>query len=170
MAWTLPNFIGNENQASIDSLLTVNEKNSEEFILVPCINCVYEKTCSIESQDGNPHNCELILDWVSGKNTTKENEKTDNDDYFDIISAVEYFFGKSARFNFTGILEKNKNLNSPNKFVIRDKESKTIPVVFEYYDQMNMEIDKKIKLKNVRLSGSGSTLRLFANRNSIISN
>ena len=160
MAWTLYDYdvkkINNKKPVKFDSISNA-----------PCISCIYEKNCSVDNENriANPNYCELISDWVDGKAKNRQKRiKNVKEETFENIAVAFYWFRKSKKFDFIGTLEKNKIRNSPNKFSIVDNTFKSIPIIFDYYDERKFKFGDKIKIIGTRFSGERNKRVLKANR------
>ena len=151
MAWVLPDYTADKNEIP-------TELKTDSIHGAPCIDCKFEKTCSIDdSGEGNPLTCELISSWVSGKSKKKKLVETD---FLDSIKMALFFCQNSKKFSIVGKIEKNENSNSANKFVFIDAENTTVPIVMDYYDEKELQSSMKIKITNVRLSGYSKPILL----------
>ena len=156
MGWVLPDYTADENKIP-------TELKTDSIHGAPCIDCKFEKTCSIDDfGEGNPLTCELISSWVSGKSKKKKLVETD---FLDSIKTALFFCQNSKKFSIVGKIEKNENSNSANKFVFIDAENTTVPIVMDYDDEKELQSSMKIKITNARLSGHSKPI-LQARRHS----
>ena len=131
----------------------------------PCIDCIYEENCSTknENKNANPLHCELIVDWVTRKTNNQKRIKKVKDGPFENIKCALLFFKRREKFDFIGILEKNKIKTAVNKFVIVDEVFNRIPIILDFYDVRKFKPGDKVKIIGATLRGEAHNLCLQAN-------
>ena len=158
MAWALSDYdfkkINNEKPIKVDSISNA-----------PCIDCIYEKNCSTnnENKKANPLHCELISEWVTRNPNNQKQIKKVRDGHLENIKCAFLFCKRSGTFDFVGILEKNKNKNAANKFIIVDEVFNRVSIRLDYDDEHKFKPGDKVEIIGAKLTGAIHDLCLQAN-------
>ena len=151
MGWCLPDFVFNKKKLRFDSLVNA-----------PCFSCQYEKICEISNEKINPLNCSLIENWVNNKFVNKKDSVQKSENHIETLEQAEYWCKKNKKFDIIGKIERNKNQNSPNKFIFIDKLDIKKALILKLSDEKKMALGKNIIIKNVKLTGKSNMLVIDA--------
>lgn len=152
MAWVLYNFDLEKTMQDPEDI------TFESIIGSPCMDCKYDNVCSTKSEIMTPMKCKLLENWVHGTNAKKP-KKVKNDDCMDTIKQAEFFCGRKWRFNIVGRIEKNKIVNSPNKFLFVDEESTKTTIIVKLSEEHKLKLGR-VQINNVILTGREPSLNV----------
>lgn len=144
MGWCLPEFIIKDKE--------MKESRFISIINAPCFTCQNESTCEISNEKINPLNCQLIDDWVNEKYVSEKDIVEKSEKHMENIMQAKFFCSKNKTFDIIGKFEKNKILNSTNKFTFTDKTDYKIPIMLKLEDEKKIELGRNMIIKNVKLT------------------